>query len=145
MSMTALQFCHLVENRLGWSPHPKAAPLKVFRSTALVVTEKIETNPTLYTWHNLLLAVELLASERETRSPMGVFAHVERALLLSRVDGTDTDAKIQHAIKVERHRGDPDGWIVRFARASGRWRTEAYEEWAYQEKLQAPLYAQVKR
>lgn len=121
----ARSYIRLVENRLGWAPFNRFSP----RSVVISVLKKQDTNPELYTWDNLRVAVELLAREHESRSPLGVFHHVERALKLAREDDSDLEKNIQRALQTERHRGDPDGWVVRFARTTGWYRTEAYKEW----------------
>ena len=118
------RFLRLVENRLGWAPEN----LHARRATEAKVASKSEENP-LYSYRNLALAVELLAREKQSRSPLGVFTHVGRALESAREQEPDIEAKIREAISIESHRGDPDGWVVRFARATGWWRTEAYKEW----------------
>ena len=118
-------FCRMVENRLGWAPENQFAR----KATVDKVAAKVESNPELYTWQNLALAVELLAREKVARSPLGVFAHVERALKVAKEKDDDLETQIQEAIRIESHRGDPDGWIIRFARSTGWWRAEAYKEW----------------
>lgn len=132
--MTPSEYCRIVENRLGWVP-PSGPEWKRYIAEAGKVTRKIRTNPELYTWKNLLLAVELLVREKEPRTPVGVFAHVERAVGMAREDDSDIETKIREALKFETRRGDPHGWVVRFARAHGAWRTEAYREWEYERGL----------
>lgn len=125
--MNPTEFCKVVENRLGWRPPDLG--WRSYIPAARVVRRKIASNPRLYTWENLLLAVELLAREKQPRSPAGVFAHVERALERKREDDSDVEKRIQHAVGIEAGRGDPEGWGVRFARAMGPFRLELIEEW----------------
>lgn len=126
--MNATEYCKLVENRLGWVP-PTGAPFRQYRAEAAKVKRKIATNPDLYTWENLRLAVELLAREKQSRTPLGVMAHVDRALDLALDREHDVEQLIREAISYESHRGDPAGWITRFARATGAYRAQALAEW----------------
>jgi hypothetical protein len=121
------EFCKIVENTLGWMPPDRGWKKYIFHSQAVVT--KMQSNPTLYTWDNLLAAVELLRREGQPRSPLGVFAHVERAIERKRDVDTDVEKRIWFAMTVENRRGDPDGWGVRFARAMGPFRWELIEEW----------------
>lgn len=125
--MNGTEFCKIVENRLGWMPPDRG--WKKYLVASQSVTAKIKSNPRLYTWDNLLATVELLRSEGQSRSPLGVFAHVERAVQRKREDDSDVEKRIWFAMTVENGRGDPDGWGPRFARTSGGFRLEAVEEW----------------
>lgn len=125
----ASEFCKLVENRLGWAPPANVRPYQRYMREANKVMTRVETNPALYTWENLALAVELLARERTARTPVGVFAHVERALEMRRDPEDDIETRIREVVAYETERGDPDGWVVRFARAEGPYRAEALDEW----------------
>lgn len=126
--MNATEFCKVVENRLGWAP-PAGPGWKQYSPEAAKVKRKVATNPSLYSWDNLLLAVELLVREKKSRSPLGVFAHVERALDLALDKDDDIEVLIREAVAYEQHRGDPDGWVTRFARATGGYRALALAEW----------------
>jgi hypothetical protein len=127
--MNATEYCLVVENRLGWVP-PQTKPIWAkYQAEAGKVKRKIATNPELYTWENLLLAVELLVRERQPRTPIGVFAHVERALDLALDKATDVEAEIQEIVAYESGLGDPAGWVVRFARAQGGYRQLLVDEW----------------
>lgn len=118
-------FMRDVENRLGWVPQNKHAR----RATERKVQDKIQTNPELYTARNLNLALELLVREKTQRSPLGVIAHVERAVAMARDTTSDLEAKIAQAVRYETGWGDKDGWATRFARSSGVWREATYREW----------------
>lgn len=126
--MTPTAFCQLVENTLGWAPPPGPA-FRAYRAEAAKVKRKQATNPDLYTWDNLRLAVALLAREKKARTPWGVFAHVERALDLALDADDDLETQIREAIAYETRRGDPAGWVPRFARATGGYRDQALREW----------------
>jgi hypothetical protein len=126
--MTPTAFCQLVENKLGWQP-PAGAPWQQYIAEAGKVRRKVAEDPTRYTWDNLKLAVELLARERQPRTPIGVFAHVDRALDLALDKDHDIEQEIREVVAYETKLGDPAGWGIRFARAQGRYREEALEEW----------------
>lgn len=129
---TATQFVELVSNRLGWLPPGKAEPWREVAIEASKVKRKIATNPVLYTWDNLELAVELLARERVTpKSPAAVCWHVERALRLAEVDVSRAtiDAEVEEAIRLEVEAGDPDQWAIRLARSFGMGRVEVLNQW----------------
>lgn len=129
--MNATEFCELVEMRLGWEiPHRANRPRwKQVVTEAAKVNRKQAENPSLYTWTNLQLAVELLRREKKSRSPVGVFAHVQRALDLALDDESDLEYEIRKVVTYEEQRGDPDGWAVRFARATGPYRRRLLDEW----------------
>lgn len=125
--MNAVKFVQLVEGRLGWLP-PTQGPRR-YVTEAAKVKRKIATNVDLFTWYNLELAVELLVREKQSRSPIGVFAHVERAVYEGVESETDVELEIRKATAYEQERGDPAGWSTRFARAVGAYRAEALREW----------------
>lgn len=125
----ATQFVHLVENRLGWAPRAGMSRWRAVSVEAGRVNSMVETDPTLYTWVNLALAVELLAKEKKPRTPLGVFAHVQRALDLAMDHEDDIEAEIREVMRFEVMRGDPQGWAVRFARADGGYRRLLLREW----------------
>lgn len=128
--MNATQFCKLVEQRLGWEV--SAGPdWKKYMTEASKVERKRATNPSLYTWENLRLAVELLAREKTSRSPVGVLSHVDRALDLALDTEHDVETEIRKVIAYEVGRGDPNGWEQRFARTDGPYRQEALNEWKW--------------
>ena len=124
----ATEFCKAVEARLGWLA-PEGPAYQRYRIEVGKVNRKIATNPTLYTWRNLELAIELLSREKKSRNPMGVFAHVERAVELAVEPESDIETQIREAIRHETHRGDPAGWVTRLNRAMGHYRVEALREW----------------
>jgi hypothetical protein len=124
----ATEFCKAVEARLGWVA-PNLPAYARYRVEAAKVKRKIETNPDLYTWRNLELAIELLSRERKSRNPMGVFAHVERAVEMAVEPEADIETQIREAIRYETPRGDPAGWVARLTRAVGHYRSQALREW----------------
>lgn len=130
--MNAIEFVKIVEARLGWMP-PSSHNVRMghtrYVAEAAKVKRKAATKPDLYTWDNLLLAVELLVRERQPRTPVGVFAHVERALAMAVEVEDDLETAIRDATAYEVQRGDPDGWETRFARAVGHYRSLALAEW----------------
>lgn len=126
--MNATEFCKLVEARLGWEA-PAGSPRMRYRAEAAKVNRKIQTNPHLYTWDNLQLAVALLVREKKSRTPIGVFAHVERALTVATEQEVDVEEQIRAIVAYETSLGDPMGWVVRFSRAVGHYRVLAVEEW----------------
>lgn len=124
---TATDFAKLVENKLGWI-NPRPGPeFKRYQSIAKRVVDKMTEDRVSF--DDLELAVELLWRERKPRSPMGVFAHVERARAKSVDIETDVEVEIRHAMAVEEQAGDPEGWVIRFSRATGPYRREALNEW----------------
>jgi hypothetical protein len=129
--VNALGFCKLVEQRLGWCPpgNRQGLDFKRYGPTARRVKARMEEEPQRFTFKNLQLAVELLHRERLERSPLGVFAHVDRAVEMSRDVEIDLDEEIRKAMRIEELRGDPKGWATRFMRAQGSYRAEALAEW----------------
>lgn len=126
--MTPTAYVQLVENKLGWQA-PFGPEHVRYQSEARKVSLKISTDPELYTWRNLELAVEYLRRQKITRSPVGVFHFVPTALQLGVEVETDLEDRIREVVNYEVKRGDPDGWADRFARCTGIHRGEAYDEW----------------
>lgn len=128
--MNAVQFCELVEAQLGWRvPSNRGPRWKALSIEASKVTRQMASNPKLYTWGNLQLAVALLHREKQSRTPVGVFAHVDRALDLAMDKEDGVEAEIREVMRYETMRGDPQGWVVRFARAEGAYRPILLREW----------------
>ena len=127
----ATQYCRLVENVLGWSPPRRRndKPWTGYAALAKRVNEKITTDPVLFTWANLELAVELLRREKLPRNPLGVFAHVARAVKPAVESESDVEVEIRKAIAYEVLRGDPGNWEVRFARVHPSLRAQTLDEW----------------
>src|SRR4051812_23932896 len=98
--MTPTEYCQLVEARLGWLP-PEGVAFRRYQGEARKVTSKQKTNPSLFSFDNLRLAVELLAREKKTRTPIGVFAHVQRAIDLAPAKEPDVELEIREAMRVE--------------------------------------------
>jgi len=128
--MNATEFCELVERRLGWEvPVRNGARWKGLVVEAHKVNQRRYMDIDLYTWENLQLAVELLAREKKSRSPMGVFSHVQRALDLALDVEPDIEEEIRVVMRYETQRGDPEGWVTRFARADGHHRKVLLDAW----------------
>lgn len=132
--MNATQFVELVENRLGWDPaskYPKLPYWKAVRAEAGQVNKKVASDPDLYTYEHLALAVELLVRERKQSTPLGVFAHVERALSKAPVveEVRPLEDQIADAVDEAVELGEFD-WADRLVRASGQHRAKVLEEWA---------------
>lgn len=127
--MNAVDFCRLVEARLGWEAPTGKRSYQAYTAEAGKVKRRIATQPSLYTWENLLLAVELCARKKMPRTPIGVFAHVEQALELARESDSDIEQQIREAIAYEVKRGDPAGWATRFSRTANHYRKLALIEW----------------
>ena len=117
----------LVENALGWKP-PAGRGSPRYNVEVKRVKEAMAADP-LLSLDNLELTVELLRRERKPRSPLGVFAHVKRAVDMRREDTDDLEVAIWEAMSYEIARGDPAGWSTRFARAQGSYREEVLNEW----------------
>lgn len=127
--MSATQFVVMVENYLGWRPKGEGPTWKLERKAAAQVKRMIATNPELFTWDNLRIAIALLRREKRAATPLGVFFHVERALEVVADEESDLEMDIRDAMTIEAGRGDPDGWVERFSRAVGIYRGEALAEW----------------
>ena len=126
--MTPTKFCEEVERRLGWEA-PPGLPWKRYQAEARKVARKIATDPELYTPRNLELAIALLEREKKSRTPLGVLQHVHRAVNLAVDEEIDVEVEIRKVVAYETERGDPNGWVVRFARATGAYRAQALAEW----------------
>lgn len=122
------EFVKLVENKLGWvNPAGHQPGYKKYSGIARRVKDRMAE--TGYTLAELELAVELLWRERKARSPLGVFSHVERAREKTAEPESDVETEIRYAMRVEEALGDPEGWVTRFARATGRYRAELLNDW----------------
>lgn len=127
---SATAFCKHVEARLGWLPEDRYAPAwQRYRGEASKVLRKIATNPELYTWRNLGLAVEYLAREKKTRSPVGVFSYVGVALEAAANPDPAVEEELRAALRLEMAKGDPKGWVERLNRAVGPFRMELLNQW----------------
>lgn len=125
---TATEYCRLVEARLGWMP-PAGPEFRRYQAMAKRVNNRMLDEPGLFTFANLALAVELLAREKTARNPLGVFAHVERAVAMAAVPELDVETQIREAAAYETERGDPAGWVTRLTRAVGSYRQTVLNEW----------------
>ena len=124
----ATEYMTLVENRLGWQPPGRRGSLR-YNVEVSRVKERLQANPDLFTWRNLELAVELCRRERLPRTPLGVLAHVQRAVDMRKDDLDDLEVEIWQAMSKEIANDDPDGWATRFARAQGIHRQQLLHEW----------------
>lgn len=128
--MTPTDFVRACEQRLGWeNPTDHLPSWKRYQSTVKRVRARMAEDPSLYTVHNLMLAVALLEKEKKPRTPLGVFAHVQRALDLALDHEPDVEAQIREAIAYETRLGDPSGWVGRLVRAQGAYRAEVLQDW----------------
>lgn len=134
--MKPTDFCKHVENHLGWAP-PAGPAWRQYQAEAHKVSARQASNPELFTWDNLQLAVNLLRKEKKSATPLGVFYHVDRALDLAMDKQHDTEVELQEIIRHEAERGDPDGWVGRLSRARGIYRQEALAEWKLNDKVPA--------
>ena len=126
----ATELVRTVENTLGWAPHNRRQ-----RNLMIVaVLAKIEEQPTLYTWHNLALTVELLRRQRvQAGSPMFLFCKVQEAVDAAYIPVlVSTLAQlVEGAIEREQDR-QLDGWqdwVGRLSRATGQGRQVAHDQW----------------
>lgn len=128
---TATEFVTAVENTLGWEPPESQPRWKAVQVEAAKVNRKIATNPALFTWANLQLALELLRRERkEVKSPAAVLWHVERALAQAAVEEQtdDLDEQVQKAVTEAMEAGAYE-WVERLVRSRGDGRSEALRAW----------------
>ena len=130
--MNYMEFVKHVENTLGWVPPEGTWPRwKTLTLEAAKLKRKMATNPRLYTWDHMLLAVEMLRrSGTQVASPAAVCWHVRRALAAEgeREDTGDIAAKVHLAISEAFMAGESE-WVERLARARGDARKEVLEEW----------------
>lgn len=132
----ATEFVRLVENVLGWVPvHKDAAQeWRTYAMEAGKLKRKIATAPHLYTWDNLVLAVEFLRRKKETpKSPTAVCWAVERALAAAAAprNNTEIEELLGFALEQEFGNREPgwDDWVGRLTRATGPARMDVYEAW----------------
>jgi hypothetical protein len=127
---TAREFVEAVENMLGWMPvEPR---WKSIRTEAGKVKRKQATDPVLYSFGNLELALALLRKEhKDVTSPVAVFWHVERALKMGEVviETDDLDDQVTLLIEHLSEHGDPGDWLPRLVRAQGKGRQEVLDEY----------------
>ena len=136
MVKNAIEFVQLVENTLGWAP-PLDDTTPLFKRRAIEagkVKSKIAKNPTLYTWHNLELAVEYLRRKRQgVKSPVGVLYKVEQAIAAANAPApiSSVGEDINRAIEVELSHGKEgsEDWVGRLIRADGPGRREVLDAW----------------
>lgn len=129
----ALAFLQVVENTLGWDPGKRGSRRRGQELYVGKVLDKIATNPQLYTWDNLGLAVELVRRKRHViQSPLNVFSFVEEAVELAYVPiERPLDEEMAEATRLEYSRTDPDAelWLMRLARAADHARADVLQMW----------------
>lgn len=131
----ATELCALVENTLGWTPivSDKMPRWRAIAIMAGRVNKKIETNPKLYTWRNLEIAVAYLwAKRQQVRSPMGIFYVVEDAVAQSyETPQQPLGDQVEQAIRTEYEIDDAQTirWVTRLSRAFGDARADVLVEW----------------
>lgn len=131
--MNATEFVELVENTLGWDPGvtPDRPHWKALMGEAAKVNRKIKTNPTLYSWDNLVVTVAWLRRHKRSLSPLGVIAAVEDALKAAgpaEAVSSDLSGQIHLALTTAFLEGDTD-WVERLARATGPARLDVLMRW----------------
>ena len=129
----ATEFVLLVENTLGWVPDES---LELWKARAIMagrLKKAMAKKPSLYTWENLELAVELLRRQRQpVKSPIFVLYKVEEALKAAVVEQQrPLGDLIDEAIATERSQPSltSQDWIDQLTRAVGKYRQDAYDEW----------------
>lgn len=133
ITMTYVDFVERVENMLGWVPKGKGTAYKLRSIEASRLKRKMDTNPALYTWENMLLALDWCRRNKYATTPTGVCWKVEQAVKQAADEKplTETGAGIQAAISVEQGRRDSlsEYWITRLSRSSGQARDDVLLEW----------------
>ncbi len=126
------QFVLILENTLGLPLDMSMPEWKARSIQAGQVKKKIAKNPRLYSWDNLLVAVEWCREhKKEIKQAAGIFHFVEQALKERADSGALTDSlsrRVDAAIEREKSLGDPDGFVSRLTRASGPVRGEVLAE-----------------
>lgn len=133
---TPTDFIVFVENQLGWTPETsEKKPLWKARAIEVAkLKKKMATDPNLYTWDNLALAVEYLRHKRQpVTSPVAVCWFVKDALkdAVERPTLTDLGEAVQAAIDWEKRHQIPGfaEWIITLTRAHGSARGAVLDEW----------------
>lgn len=126
-------FAEYVENRLGWAPtDTEALPRwKSLMVQAGKLNKKVQQNPQLYSWANLVLTVDWLAKKKVTiKGPLGVFFFVDEALKRAAAAEAidDLSGQIFTALTEAMVEGQHD-WVDRLARARGTARVQLLQDW----------------
>lgn len=130
----ATEFVILCENTLGYNPDETKDLWKARAIMAGRLKRAIAQKPTLYTWANLELAVEMLRRQRQPiQSPLFVLYKVEEAL---KAAPEATPPKplaelVEQAVAAERSQPalTSASWVSQLTRAVGKYRQETYDEW----------------
>lgn len=131
----ATEFVVLCENALGWVPDPNVSLHKARMVMAGRLKREIAKDPHKMTWANLELAVEMLRRKRQPiKSPLYVTYKVDEALQESNRPAPvrPLGELIDQAVAREQDSADERSayWLGRLTRAAGKYRQEAYDEWA---------------
>lgn len=123
----AKAFIQRLENTLGYLPRNRSQDVTL-------LLKAMEDKPTLYTWHNLDLAVEMLRRQRKTvHTSRAILLYVEQAVALANAPVVTTPIAdlIEAAIAHEQeHRADGfEAWIGKLIRSKGDYRHEVYADW----------------
>jgi hypothetical protein len=131
---TITDFVIHVENQLGWTPNESQPLHKVRGIEVAKLKRKIAEKPTLYTWRNLLIAVEYCRRKQiRVASPVAVCWKVEKALkeIGPEAPVSPVAERIQKAIAWE-HEHDlsgKDDWVSMLTRAAGDAREHVLADW----------------
>ena len=131
----ATELLQLIENTLGWTPNvTETTPRwRAVANMAGRINKKVKTNPQLYTWENLELAVNFLWKARQAvYSPMLVFSVVEQAVAEKHHEPPrPLGVQVEDALRLEYEIDDAQShlWISRLSRAFGTYRADVLAEW----------------
>lgn len=128
------QLVRHIENTLGWNSQSGMGRVKLRRVMVDRMLTTISQNPTLYTWENLYLTVELLRRKRvQVKSPLFIFFKVEEAVAHANTPVAVSSLADQIAKAVAHEQGTQrDGWQVwvrQLNRAVADYRQDALDEW----------------
>jgi hypothetical protein len=133
---TATEFCLAVENALGVALEetPDKPLWRLRQIEASKVNRKIKTDPGLYSWENLQIALEYCVRKRiNIKSPVAVLFRVEKALAArpkaprQRPLGELIDEAVAQEMNTQRTGWNE--WVGLLVRAAGPARAEVHAEW----------------
>lgn len=140
----ATQLLELFEEMCGWDPYADEPDLAGWKKKAIEagkINRKVATKPDTYSWANLAETVRYCRRNRlEVKAPMGLFFHVDEAILAKRrADkaraASEKDMTYERALEIERSRPDGAAWVAKFTRAAGPARKELLAEWTATRQL----------